>query len=203
MKNFTYTLVLIFFIGLITACVAVQPAIDENPKTEAVSQKETAARPVPKETAKPAPTEEKKSVSQSDEEVIGEFDGVVITKKDKAVAKSEIEEVVKKLNNITAEKDYSRWLTYLSPAYKEEYSKPEVLKKTSEGLPGIARGINLKDLQDYFNYVFVPSRQKMRVDDIKYLSPVRVQVLIKDKKSFLIIYDLEKINGKWLLIPKT
>lgn len=203
MKNFTYTLVLIFFIGMITACVTVQPVAGENPKPEAVSQKETVTQPAPKETAKPAQIKEKKSVALPNEEVVKEFDGVIITKKDKAVAISEIEEVVKKLNTITAEKDYARWLTYLSPAYKEEYSKRDVLKKTSEGLPGIAKGINLKDLRDYFNYVFVPSRQKMRVDDINYLSPVRVQALIKDKKSFLIIYDLEKINGKWLLIPKT
>ena len=139
----------------------------------------------------------------SDEEIIEEFDGVVITKKDKALAKSEIEQLVNKLNTITAEKDYSRWLTYLSPAYKEEYSKQEVLKKTSEGLPGIARGINLKDLRDYFNYVFVPSRQNKRVVDIVYLSPVRVKVLSKDKNSLRIIYYLEKINGRWLLIPKT
>ena len=205
MKNFTYTLILIFSIGVITACATVQPATDENLKAEAVSKNETATQPTPEETAKPAKTEseEKISAHMSDEEIIEEFDGVVITKKDKALAKSEIEQLVNKLNTITAEKDYSRWLTYLSPAYKEEYSKQEVLKKTSEGLPGIARGINLKDLRDYFNYVFVPSRQNKRVVDIVYLSPVRVKVLSKDKNSLRIIYYLEKINGKWLLIPKT
>lgn len=205
MKNFTYTLILIFSIGVITACATVQSATDENLKAEAVSKNETATQPTPEETAKPAKTEseEKISAPMSDEEIIEEFDGVVITKKDKALAKSEIEQLVNKLNTITAEKDYSRWLTYLSPAYKEEYSKQEVLKKTSEGLPGIARGINLKDLRDYFNYVFVPSRQNKRVVDIVYLSPVRVKVLSKDKNSLRIIYYLEKINGKWLLIPKT
>ena len=205
MKNFTYTLILIFSIGVITACATVQSATDENLKAEAVSKNETATQPTPEETAKPAKTEseEKISAPMSDEEIIEEFDGVVITKKDKALAKSEIEQLVNKLNTITAEKDYSRWLTYLSPAYKEEYSKQEVLKKTSEGLPGIARGINLKDLRDYFNYVFVPSRQNKRVVDIVYLSPVRVKVLSKDKNSLRIIYYLEKINGRWLLIPKT
>jgi len=205
MKNFTYTLILIFSIGVITACATVQSATGENLKAEAVSKNETATQPTPEETAKPAKTEseEKNSVPMSDEEIIEEFDGVVITKKDKALAKSEIEQLVNKLNTITAEKDYSRWLTYLSPAYKEEYSKQEVLKKTSEGLPGIARGINLKDLRDYFNYVFVPSRQNKRVVDIVYLSPVRVKVLSKDKNSLRIIYYLEKINGRWLLIPKT
>ncbi len=205
MKNFTYTLILIFSIGVITACATVQPATDENLKAEAVSKNETATQPTPEETAKPAKAEpeEKISAPMSDEEIIEEFDGVVITKKDKALAKSEIEQLVNKLNTITAEKDYSRWLTYLSPAYKEEYSKQEVLKKTSEGLPGIARGINLKDLRDYFNYVFVPSRQNKRVVDIVYLSPVRVKVLSKDKNSLRIIYYLEKINGRWLLIPKT
>lgn len=205
MKNFTYTLILIFSIGVITACATVQPATDENLKAEAVSKNETATQPTPEETAKPAKTEseEKISAPMSDEEIIEEFDGVVITKKDKALAKSEIEQLVSKLNTITAEKDYAQWLTYLSPAYKEEYSKREVLKKISEELSGIARGINLKDLRDYFNYIFVPSRQNKRVYDIEYLSPVRVKVLSKDKKQVLIIYYLEKINGKWLLIPKT
>ena len=123
-------------------------------------------------------------------------------KPDESKTVSEIIEVVKKLNEITEKKDYSGWEAFLSESYKQEFSKPSVLKKTSENLPGAARGIKLKDLNDYFRYVFVPSRQQGRVDDIQYLSPIRIRVLKKEKLKELIFYDLEKINGKWKLVPR-
>ena len=146
-----------------------------------------------------APTPETKDGM---DEVIAEFDGVTITKKDKEIAKAEITEVVNKLNDITERKDYAQWVTFLSENYKEEFSNPAVLKKTSENLPGAARGIKLKGLSDYFHYVFIPSRQQGRVDDIRYLSPIRVRVLKKEKHKELIFYDLEKINGRWKLVPR-
>ncbi len=190
MKKFTFIYIFIFFIlVLFISCVSQQKKM--GLRSETVSK---GSEPVQTETVKSA-------MQDSEEEIIAEFDGVTITKKDKKIAKSEIEEIVKNLNTITEERDYTRWLLYLSSAYKTEYSKLEVLRKTSESLPGIAKGIRLKDLNDYFSYVFVPSRQQMRVDDIKYLSPSKVQVLKKDKTGLLILYSLEKINGKWLLVP--
>lgn len=135
-----------------------------------------------------------------DSEIIAEFDGVVITKKDYKETKSEIEIVVGNLNKITAERDYNKWLKYLSETYRTEYSRPSVLQITSDNLP--VKGIKLKNLNDYFSYVFVPSRQNVRVDDIKFVSPTRVNVITETGGKRLLVYKLEKINGKWFLIPR-
>lgn len=141
-----------------------------------------------------------KKSSDTDSDIIAEFDGVTITKKDYEETKSEIEIVVDNLNKVTATKDYGKWLKYLSESYKQEYSRPAVLQITSDNLP--VKGIKLRNLQDYFSYVFVPSRQNIRVDDIKFVSPVQVNVITKSGNTKLLVYNLEKINGKWLLIPK-
>ncbi len=188
MKKIIYILLAVFF--LFASCATTPKAKKEDvkkPSGKTVTKKET-----PKKNAKPKEVED---------EVIAEFDGVAITKKDKALAKSEIEVVVSKLNAITAESDYSGWIGFMSAEYKKEYSNPAVLKQVSKGLPGAAKGIQLKNLQDYFKFVFVPSRQNVRVDDIIYKSPTRVKVIKKDNGKSLIFYNLEKINNRWLLVP--
>ena len=142
--------------------------------------------------AKPEPVEEKDTV-------IAEFEGVTITKETYDQTKTEMEKIVEKLNRITATKDYTQWITFVSDEYKYEYSQAGTLKKVSEALP--VKGIKLKSLRDYFTYVFVPSRQNVRVDDIKFVSPTRVDVIMKQANVSLLVYGLENINGSWKLIP--
>lgn len=141
---------------------------------------------------KPEPVEEKNTV-------IAEFEGVTITKETYDQTKTEMEKIVEKLNRITATKDYTQWTTFLSEEYKQQYSQSLTLQKVSEALP--VKGIKLKSLKDYFTYVFVPSRQNVRVDDIKFVSPTRVDVIMKQANVSLLVYGLENINGSWKLIP--
>ena len=141
---------------------------------------------------KPEPVEEKNTV-------IAEFEGVTITKETYDQTKTEMEKSVEKLNRITATKDYAQWTTFLSEEYKQQYSQPLTLRKVSEALP--VKGIKLKSLRDYFMYVFVPSRQNVRVDDIRFVSPTRVDVIMKQANVSLLVYGLENINGSWKLIP--
>ena len=151
-----------------------------------VTKKEPAAK------VKPAPAEKK-------QEVIAEFEGVTITKETYDQTKTEMEKIVENLNRITASKDYSQWLKLLSEEYKQQYSQALTLQKVSEALP--VKGIKLKSLRDYFTYVFVPSRQNVRVDDIRFVSPTRVDVIMKQANASLLVYGLENINGSWKLIP--
>ena len=200
-KNF-YFLGLCLVVILIGSCASA-------PETKPVSAAETQVEEKSQQVQEPAvvekPVEEAKPKAEApktaDEEVVAQFEGVSITKKDKEIAKSEIEEVVKKLNEITAKKDYGRWRYCLSKDYIKEFSKPEVLKKTSEGLPSNLKGKQLKSIEDYFYYVFVPSRQNGRVDDIVYLTPTKVRVLKITATQSLIFYNLEKIDDRWLLVP--
>jgi len=131
-----------YFLGLCLVVILIG-SFASAPETKPVSAAETQVEEKSQQVQEPAvvekPVEEAKPKAEApktaDEGVVAQFEGVSITKKDKEIAKSEIEEVVKKLNEITAKKDYGRWRYWLSKDYIKEFSKPEVLKKTSEGLP--------------------------------------------------------------------
>ena len=191
MKKIFYFLGLCLVVFLIDSCASAPETKPVSVAEPQVNEKQPQQVQKPKtEAPKPA-----------DEEVVAQFEGISITKKDKEIAKSEIEEVVKKLNEITAKKDYGRWRYWLSTEYKKEFSKPEVLKKISEEHSANLRGKQLKTIEDYFYYVFVPSRQNGRVDDIEYLTPTKVRVWKIEPTRKLIFYNLEKMDDRWLLVP--
>ena len=172
------------------------PARKEEPPAKveepSVKPEPVVAKKKPAAKAKPKPVEEKHTV-------IAEFEGVTITKETYDQTKTEMEKIVENLNRITASKDYSQWLKFLSEEYKQQYSQALTLQKVSEALP--VKGIKLKSLKDYFSYVFVPSRQNVRVDDIKFVSPTRVDVIMKQANVSLLVYGLENASGSWKLIP--
>ncbi|UTC78659.1 hypothetical protein E4O04_11920 [Treponema sp. OMZ 799] len=202
MKKTLYFLGLCLVVILMVSCASApetKPVVETpvpQEKPQEVQKPAVVEKPVEKAEPKVEPKVE--AAKSADEEVVAQFEGVSITKKDKEIAKSEIEEVVKKLNEITAKKDYGRWRYWLSIEYIKEFSKPEVLKKTSEGLPAHLKGKQLKNIEDYFYYVFVPSRQNKKFDDLEYLSPTKVATWTTDSK---ILYRFEKIDGRWLLVP--
>ena len=199
---------------IVEPAVSVKPVEPVKPKTPEKTENpsakvETPPAKVEAQPAKPEPVIEKQKplVEVKPEPVeekhivIAEFEGVTITKETYDLTKTEMEKIVEKLNRITAAKDYTQWMTFLSDEYKREYSQDLTLKKVSEALP--VKGIKLKSLRDYFMYVFVPSRQNVRVDDIKFVSPTRVDVIMKQANVSLLVYGLENINGNWKLIsPK-
>ena len=160
--------------------------------------KENIQEEIPVEQTKELDKEAQKIALEN--EVIAEFGEVKITKKHYNDTMDEIKIVVEGLNKTTASKNYALWLTYLSDQYKETYSSPSVLRKTSDTLP--VKGLKLHNLKDFFNYVFVPSRQKIKVDSIKFLSPVKVNVIMITRGKELLVYNLEKIDERWLLVPR-
>ncbi len=163
-------------------------------KTKKKIEKKKDINTKPKEKKVPV---EKKSEPKKD--IIAEFEGVEITKETYVQTKSEIEIVVDELNRITARKAYFEWLKYISDDYKKAYSNPVRLKAVSEALP--IKGIHLKSLRDYFSYVFVPSRQNICVDDIHFVSPTRVEVIMERNNSKLLVYSIENLSDGWKLIP--
>ena len=190
---------------IVEPAVPVKPA--EPAKSEVPAKVEELPVKVEEPPAKPEPVIEKKEpvvevkpepIEEKDT-VIAEFEGVTITKETYDQTKTEMEKIVAQLNRITATKDYTQWITFLSDEYTRAYSQASTLKKVSEALP--VKGIKLKSLKDYFTYVFVPSRQNVRVDDIKFVSPTRVDVIMKQANVSLLVYGLENISGSWKLIP--
>lgn len=194
MKNLCITCILVLF--LFASC-ATKPATPVSiPDVPPAETGTTVTIPV---TA-PA-TGETGMVASPTDEVVAQFDTVTITKKTFESTKNEMQIVVDKLNKITMERDYKSWLEWLSEEYYRTYSDPAVLDSISASLP--IKNIKLRNIKDYFNYVFVPSRQNMRVDDIQFMSPTRVYVIMEiTPKSPAAIYILEKTTEGWKLVPK-
>lgn len=131
--------------------------------------------------------------------VVATFGTVRITRSDYERTKAELQDVVAHLNRITAERDYHKWLVYLSDAYRRAYSMPDILQQSSDALP--KKGVRLRNLRDYFIHVFVPSRQNVRVDSIVFESPTRVDVIMNHGGKALLVYKIEKIHSAWKLLP--
>ena len=179
---------------------SVKPEIVEPAQPEVPTKKEELpAKPEPIVEKKEPVVETKPDPVEEKHTVIAEFEGVTITKETYDQTKTEMEKIVEQLNRITAVKDYTQWITFLSADYKSQYSQLSTLKTVSEALP--VKGIKLTSLKDYFIYVFVPSRQNVRVDDIRFVSPIRVDVIMKQGNVSLLVYGLENVDGSWKLIP--
>lgn len=191
----------------VEASVEVETPIENESINEPITKESVVEQPIiqedevsPKKVEDVIQETKQEEIDPHESDVIAEFGEVKITKKHYNDTMDEIKIVVEALNKTTASKNYATWLKYLSEEYKKTYSNPTVLKNTSDTLP--VKGLKLINLKDFFNYVFVPSRQKIKVDDIKFLSPVKVNVIMITKGKELLVYNLEKINEKWLLVPR-
>lgn len=195
MRQYT-SLTILIFIFLLLSCA--HKPINTQVDSEFITLEEF--------TLSDIQVEDEIKIDESDEiaeetEIIATFEDIAITKKTFIETKSEIELVVESLNIITYSKDYDAWLTFLSDEYVETFSNKTVLEEVSASLP--IKNISLRNLKDYFNYVFVPSRQNMRVDDIQFVSPTRVYVIMEIMaKSPAAIYIIEKQSSGWKLVPK-
>lgn len=190
-----------FLCLLFSACSSLPPEKQIEtavPQTNVEQNVNNETKPLvsdPKQT----PTE--KPNTPDEDIIVAQFESFSVTKHIFNITKSEIQLVVDDLNIITNTRDYTRWLTYLSEEYRLHFSDPAVLDKVSLSLP--TKGYKLKNLKDYFTYVFVPSRQNMRVDDITFVSPTRVYVIMEiAPKSPAAIYILEKTLEGWKLVLK-
>ncbi len=129
------------------------------------------------------------------------FDPTSISKEVFDATKGEVQALIEELNQLIRDKNYTAWVQYLSPGYRESLSNPEFLKTVSESSRLKNQKIVLKSLEDYFLYVVVPSRANDRVDDIEFIGQNRVKAYtITRKGQRLRLYELEKTNGNWNIV---
>lgn len=115
--------------------------------------------------------------------------------------KKAIMAMISELSVIMKEKNYAAWTRYIDQESKTYWSKSGNLKKAQNRMP--VKGIQLKTLQDYFKYIFVPARQKSQITEIRYESDSYVKAVEVQEDQDLIYYFFKKINGKWLVhIPQ-
>jgi len=93
--------------------------------------------------------------------------------------------------------DYGKWLYYLSPSSKAYWQNKKNLADVSSRLP--VKGYTLKNLEDYFRMIFIPSRQNSKVDEIRYISSTLVKAVEVRGNQDIVYYVFVKINNTWLL----
>ncbi len=110
---------------------------------------------------------------------------------------SEVEALIAELNTLIRARDYTRWTNFLSPEYTVRMSDAQVLSDLSAS-PILKRNERvLHSLADYFNYVVVPSRNNIKLNDLVFLSENEVEaIMIRDTKR-VTVYRLININGQW------
>jgi hypothetical protein len=133
------------------------------------------------------------------------FDPTKISQAKYAATREEVQKFIEQQNKIIREGNFDAWKNSLSAEYFAEISSKENLKRISEQ-PGMkTRKIVLKTVQDYFEYVVVPSRADLRVDEIEFISENRVKAFTittnkAGEEQRLRLYDLEKIGNSWTII---
>lgn len=176
------------------------PKPDPKPKEEAkVEPKKEEPKPEPKkeEPKKEAVVDEEytRSVAQ----MAGQTVDVATFNKDKEAVLSLINE----LNAVMKDQNYKAWLNYLDEESKTYWSNKSNLKKAQKRLP--VKGLTLSTLEDYFKYIFIPSRQGNEMDEIRYEteSSVKAVQIRKDEKGNYagdtVYYYLRKVKGDWKL----
>jgi hypothetical protein len=175
---------------------------DSEPEQE---EEELAPDPVPEaEQEEPQPEEipveeipvEELPVEEPEQEETGEED-FVVSEEVFSRTFNDIEELIKKLNKIIGASNYDSWLEYLTKEYKNYYSDEETLRELSKRPILQKYNIRLTSLKDYFNYVVVPSRSDVRLDDLVFEDNNRVKAIMIIEDQRVILYQLEKVNDEW------
>jgi hypothetical protein len=196
--NKAISLVLLLSLSMIVACVT------PTPESEMAPEEPTEEVP----PVEPAPTEEPEvelpEEEPEPEEAVteGELQGrpreeFEVTEEVYEQTFDEVEQTIARLNTIIRERNFQEWKSYLTKEYEEEYSDPETLAEWSES-PLLQRNeITLRSLEDYFNFVVVPSRSNARLDDLEFVDENTVEAFMNVRGRRALLYLLRKEEGVW------
>ena len=122
----------------------------------------------------------------------------LVTKEEFIDDKTEILHIISELQDIMESEDTEAWLKYISPDSIRYYSSPANIRKAQKKLPN--KTIQLNGIGDYFKHVFIPSRKRSNVDEIRYISKTNIKAVeVKDDGPTVVYYQFVKVNGKWLV----
>ena len=199
-KTIKFIIILLSISTVFFACSSKNSEpVESQPIVETIEVVETEKLPEPEIIPEPEPIIEPEPISQEDLEYSRSVSSlnVEVSKETFAIDKGEILEIIEKLSNIMKYRDYASWLNYLTPESKAFWSNQKNLALVSQRLP--IKNYRLKDLQDYFEKVFIPSRIGRVVDEIRYISTTTVKAVQYTEEQDIIYYYFEKINGRWYL----
>lgn len=151
----------------------------------------------PQET-KPAQTkvEQQKSDEEYERSVGQIAQGDTVSKEEFITDKTEIINIIKELQKIMDKQDYQGWVKHISKTSIQYYTSPVNIRKANKRLPD--KTIVLNGLEDYFKYVFIPSRKASQVDEIRYVSKTAVKaVQVQEDGSIFVYYNFVKEDNEW------
>jgi len=133
------------------------------------------------------------------------FDPTKISQAKYVSTREEVQKFIEQQNKLIKERNFEAWRKSLSDEYFSKISSKENLKRISEQPAMKTRRIVLRTAQDYFDYVVVPSRADLHVDEIEFISENRVKAFTitpnkAGEEQKLRLYDLEKIGNSWTII---
>lgn len=152
-------------------------------KSTKVEQAKTPAAPSAEEIA-------------AEEEFTRSTNGVDISREEFNADKNEILQIIGELSNIMTDYDYESWLKYIDKDSINYYSNPKNLQNASKRIPG---KIKLSNLNDYFRFVFVPSRKGRSVEEIRYISRDSVKAVQVREDRDIVYYNFIRENSKWMV----
>ncbi len=110
----------------------------------------------------------------------------------------EIRDLVDRLNATISSKDIEEWKNHLDSTYLKKYSDAVFLKAVSNDSAVLKQySIRLKTLKDYFEWVVVPSRSKVMVDEIRFVDEERVEAYTLIKNQKILLYQLKLYGKEW------
>ncbi len=182
MKAVITTIITVSLLVFSCATTTLDP-IPENLPSEQPAEPESTPEPAPEIEPAETPEDETFEVSQ---EVYDQ-------------THNEIQELIEKLNSVISKRDYEGWLRYLSPKYKDTYSSKETLNDINQSPLLKDNGIVLKNLNDYFDWVIVPSRSRAVLNEIVFVDENKVIAYSSYSGKRARLYELERIGGRWLV----
>lgn len=197
-----FRLLLLLSLSLIIACVTPTPE-SEEPQESGEAPAEEIAPVEPDPTEEPeveSPQDTEESTPEEEPEV---SDGSE-SDRDFEVSEEvyeqtfeEVEQTIARLNTIIQQRDFQAWKSYLTDEYEQEYSDPETLAEWSESTLLQRNEITLRSMEDYFNYVVVPSRSNARLDDLEFVDENTVEAYMNVRGRRALLYLLENEDGVW------
>lgn len=154
--------------------------------------------PAPKE--EPPPVVERPAVSpRLDDEYSRSIGSVAVSRDAFLEDKEKILRIISELDVIINDMNYNSWITYIDKDSVNYWKLRSNLAKAEKRLPGKGL-IKLKDLQDYFKWVFVPARKGKTVTEIRYISDKYINaVQVQQGQEDLICYYFTKSDGRWMV----
>ncbi|MDE6351482.1 MAG: hypothetical protein K2K67_10835, partial [Treponemataceae bacterium] len=151
------------FAMLFAACGTTQEVVAPAPQPEI-------EEPAPEEqTVRDIPQPQAPQKTAEDLEYERSVGGADISRDTFEDDKAAILRIIRELSHVMKTLDYKAWVTYLDQESIDYWSRPTNLRKAQARLP--IKGLQLKTLEDYFKYVFVPARMGREVTEIRYISP--------------------------------